>query len=90
MMTNTNTKIGYASIRSGSRCPHVHATEASAERCGGWADEVNLPDALSMARVPWARIAAAGHDLEEIADVSRAYGDEVLYRRAVAAARGRR
>lgn len=42
-----------------------------------------LADLLTRSRVPWARLDAA--TIEAVAHEARAYGDEVLYRRAVRA-----
>ena len=77
--------IGYRSVHPKGRCSHIHATERAAHLCGGWADAVTLPDALSEDRVPWTLIVSAGYDLTRIADDALARGDKVLHQRAMAA-----
>lgn len=48
-----------------------------------------LHHALTLRRIPWKRIKAAGHNLRAIANEARQYGDEELRRKAKRAARPR-
>jgi len=46
---------------------------------------LDLAEALSESRIPWAAIEAAGYDLQAIADEAGAHGDAELRRRALRA-----
>jgi len=68
----------------------IEADHAGCVKQGGYSDRkirpLYLDDCLSMQRVPWSIIRAAGYDLVEIAADARVHGDEALYRKAMRAA----
>lgn len=49
----------------------------------------DLRHALTLPRIPWAKIEASGYSIRKIADEARQYGDEELYRKAQSAMKRR-